>query len=95
MFLRQLLSDLGIEMGPTTIMEDNQPAIHIASNPITSSNSKHFDVRLHYTREKLHDGIIDIKYIETNNMVADMMTKSLDRVKLERHRATALGCTDV
>ena len=95
MFLRQLLSDLGIEMGPTTIMEDNQPAIHIASNPVTSSHSKHFDVRLHYTREKLHDGIIDIKYIETNNMVADMMTKSLDRVKLERHRATTLGCTDV
>ncbi len=94
MYLRQLLAQIGIECSATTIHEDNQPAIHIASNPVTSSNSKYFDVRLHYTREKVEDGIIKIAYCETNLMVADMMTKSLDRIKLERHRATALGLSD-
>jgi hypothetical protein len=94
MYLRQLLAQIGIECSATTIHEDNQPAIHIASNPVTSSNSKHFDVRLHYTREKVEEGIIKIAYCETNLMVADMMTKSLDRIKLERHRATALGLND-
>lgn len=94
MYLRQLLAQIGIECSATTIHEDNQPAIHIASNPVTSSNSKHFDVRLHYTREKVEDGIIKIAYCDTNLMVADMMTKSLDRIKLERHRATALGLSD-
>jgi len=40
----------------TTIFEDTQPAIYIATNPVTSSHSKHFDVHLHYTREELQDG---------------------------------------
>ena len=49
---------------------------------------------LHYTREKLQDGVITIKYCDTANMVADMMTKALDRIKLEKHRAVALGLGD-
>ena len=45
MYLRQLLAEIGIDCAATTIFEDNQPAIHIATNPVTSSHSKHFDVR--------------------------------------------------
>jgi len=94
MYLRQLLAEISIDCAATTIFEDNQPAIHIATNPVTSSHSKHFDVRLHYTREKLQDGVIVIEYCDTANMVADMMTKALDRIKLEKHRSTALGLGD-
>jgi hypothetical protein len=85
------MNDLGIKYDTTTIHEDNQPAIHIASNPVTSGNSKHFDVRCHYVRDKVEDGMIEIKYLETGSMVADMMTKALDRVKFEKHRTTTLG----
>ena len=94
MYLRQLLAEIGIDCAATMIFEDNQPAIHIATNPVTSSHSKHFDVRLHYTREKLQDGVITIKYCDTANVVADMMTTALDRIKLEKHRAVALGLGD-
>ena len=45
MYLRQLLAEIGIDCAATTIFEDNQPAIHIATNPVTSSHSKHIDVR--------------------------------------------------
>jgi hypothetical protein len=90
-YIRQVMNDLGIKYDTTTIHEDNQPAIHIASNPVTSGNSKHFDVRCHYVRDKVEDGMIEIKYLETGSMVADMMTKALDRVKFEKHRTTTLG----
>jgi hypothetical protein len=94
-FLSQLLKDIGVDVLPITLREDNQPAIHIATNPVTSRHSKHFDVRLHYTREKLQDGLINIVYCETADMVADMLTKALDRVKLEKHRTRALGLGDL
>lgn len=90
-YIRQVLSDLGVKNDITTVYEDNQPAIHIASNPVTSGNSKHFDVRLHYIRDKVQSKLINIQYLATGDMVADMMTKALDRVKLEKHRSTALG----
>jgi hypothetical protein len=51
-FLSQLLTELGLRTKPVTMHCDNQPAIHIASNPVTSSHSKHFDVRLHCTRSR-------------------------------------------
>lgn len=92
-FLSQLLAELGLPAKAVTIHCDNQPAIHIAGNPVTSSHSKHFNVRLHYTREQVQAGTIEVKYIDTGNMTADMMTKSLDRIKFEKHRATALGHT--
>lgn len=92
-FLSQLLAELGLPATPVTMHCDNQPAIHIASNPVTSSHSKHFDVRLHYTREQVQAGTIGVKHIATEDMVADMMTKSLDRIKFEKHRASALGHT--
>ena len=36
-------------------------------------------------------GTIEVKHIATEDMVADMMTKSLDRIKFEKHRASVLG----
>jgi len=94
-YLSNLLGDIGIECTLIRIHEDNQPAIHIASNPVTSRHSKHFDVRLHFTREKIQDGLINIVYCPTSDMVADMLTKALDRVKLEKHRSHALGHGDL
>ncbi len=90
-FLSQLLTDIGLPTKTVTMHCDNEPAIHISGNPVTSSHSKHFDVRLHYTREQVQAGTIKVKHIETGNMVADMMTKSLDRIKFEKHRASVLG----
>jgi hypothetical protein len=91
MFLRQLLTDIGIVCETITMNEDNQPAIFIANNPTTSSHSKHFDVRLHYTREKVQEGTIKLQYCPTADMVADMLTKATDRIKFEKFRSTAMG----
>jgi hypothetical protein len=38
--------------------------------------------------------VIAIEYCDTANMVADMMTKALDCIQLEKHRSTALGLGD-
>jgi len=50
-WLRRLLSDLGMDATPVVILEDNQGAIAIAKNPVDHSRTKHIDFRYHYIRE--------------------------------------------
>ena len=79
-WIRKLLSDFGVSQSQaTTIMEDNQGAICLAKNPVSHSRSKHIDVRYHYIREALNDGIIDLQYCPTHDMIADTLTKPLPK----------------
>ena len=90
--LRRLLSDLGFEQkGPTIIYEDNQSCIALAKNPVHHARTKHIDIRFHYTREKIEDGEIDVVYVPTSEQLADVLTKPLERVKLEALRKKLLG----
>ena len=75
-WLRRLLTDIqAIPEGPTVIMEDNQGAIGIAKNPIQHARTKHIDIRYHYVREALQQGIICHSYCPTDKQVADLLTK--------------------
>eukprot|EP00873_Tetraselmis_striata_P004996 jgi/Tetstr1/425260/TSEL_015713.t1 len=52
MSIRQMLQELGLALdGPTPIGEDNQACIAIATNDVTSSRTKHMDIRYHFVRE--------------------------------------------
>ena len=42
------------------VFEDNKGAIQKAVNPVTNSNSKHIDVRLHVLRERVEQGEFEI-----------------------------------
>ena len=79
-WIRKLLLDFGVSQSQaTTIMEDNQGAICLARNPVTHSRSKHIDIRYHYIREALNDGIIKLQYCPTHDMLADTLTKPLPK----------------
>ena len=56
-YLQQLLEEIGLKALPVTIYEDNQPCLHIASNPVTS---KHIAVRYHYVREVISKGKVQV-----------------------------------
>src|SRR5215471_1283032 len=75
---------------PTTLFCDNQGAITISKDPAFHMRTKHIDTRFHFVRETITQGYLNIPYISTNDMIADIFTKSLNRVKLERFR-TLLG----
>jgi hypothetical protein len=52
-WIRSLLSELDIHIGPVTIHGDSQSAIFIASNPVQEKQTKHIDIRYHFIREKV------------------------------------------
>ncbi|RAN69375.1 hypothetical protein B5P42_31195 [Bacillus sp. SRB_331] len=81
-WLRQLLQEIGFACPqPTVVFEDNRGCVAISKNNRTDARTKHIDVKYHYTRKLVEDRIIDVKPISTKEMVADVMTKSLDTLK--------------
>jgi len=77
-WLQYLLRDLGMsKYPPTTLFCDNQDAISLAKNPTQHAKMKHVDVQLHFIRDHIEEGTINIEYCPTENMHADIMTKGL------------------
>uniref|UniRef100_A0AAV1V3K5 Integrase catalytic domain-containing protein n=1 Tax=Peronospora matthiolae TaxID=2874970 RepID=A0AAV1V3K5_9STRA len=81
-WLRLLLSDIGVEVGAaTTIYEDNQGCIALAKNPVYHARTKHIDIKYHFLRDKVEEGVIELEYMPTEAMIADGLTKALGLTK--------------
>jgi hypothetical protein len=50
-------------------------------NPEFHARTKHIDVSAHYVRELSEDQKISLQYIQTGEMLADMLTKPLKKVR--------------
>lgn len=83
LWLQRLLQFLRAieESKPVTIFEDNNSALSLAQNSKDHSRSKHIDIRYHFVREQAEAGNIDLQYCPTEEMIADVLTKSLPRLK--------------
>ena len=73
------------------LMEDNQSAIAIASSNSINSKSKHFDIKLHFVRDVLRNGSVQVRFCPTDKNVADLLTKAISRVKFTHLALQALG----
>lgn len=65
-----------------TIKYDSNGAICSAKNQVTSQRTKHIDVKHHFIREKIEKKIVNIEYLASEDMLADMFTKPLGSSKL-------------
>jgi len=89
--LQRLLADIqGTPISMITIHVDNQAAISHTKDPTDHARTKHIDIKHQFTREAFANGAIDVVYIPTGDMIADVLTKPLPRIKHERC-ITAMG----
>jgi hypothetical protein len=89
--LRRLLASVGqIIKGASILLEDNQGCIALANNPVHHNRSKHIDLRAHCIREKVTEGVVDLKYVPTSEQLADILTKPLGPVKYAQLRASLI-----
>ena len=65
---------------------DNEGAINLASNPLSSARTRHIDVRFHFVRELVSSGTIVVEYVPTSEQRADILTKSLTGFIFREHR---------
>ena len=88
-WLRQLIAELtnsSTTEAPTLLYEDNQSAIAMTKNPQYHGRAKHIDIRHHFIRQQVAQGI---EYCPTVEMTADILTKGLsqERFCILRHKA--------
>jgi hypothetical protein len=77
-WLLRLLQELGIkENGPVPLMSDSQSAIRVVNTTEFHQRTKHIDVKYNYIRDQQSNGIVDVRYICTNQQLGDIFTKPL------------------
>jgi hypothetical protein len=77
-WLRGFLGEIGYpQKEPTVLFTDSISAKTLADTFHISSNSGHLVVRINYIHQEILAGNISLKYIDTNHMVADVLTKAL------------------
>jgi hypothetical protein len=94
LWIRQQLRDYGVEEKTIPILCDNTSAISITENPVLHSRTKHIDVRHHFIRDHVEKGDIILKYIPTEDQLADIFTKPLSYERFNKLR-TELGMIEI
>ena len=71
-----LLQELAICKKQTSILyQDNQSAILLLQNPGKSKRSRHILSKISFAHDLISEGQVSIKYLETDKMLADLLTK--------------------
>ncbi|GJZ67839.1 retrovirus-related pol polyprotein from transposon TNT 1-94 [Tanacetum coccineum] len=56
---------------------DNKSAIALCCNNVQHSRAKHIDVRYHFIKEQVENGIVELYFVRTEYQLADIFTKPL------------------
>ncbi|GJW19228.1 hypothetical protein Tco_0026664 [Tanacetum coccineum] len=62
---------------------DNKSAIALCCNNVQHSQSKHIDIRYHFIKEQVENGVVELYFVRTEYHLADIFTKALCREQIE------------
>lgn len=86
MYLVNLMNEMDnhCKYAPVTIYEDNQGTIALSKDPVYRQRCKHIDIRYHFIRSALVNGKVTIVFCPTEDMVADIFTKSVTKARMAK-----------
>ena len=78
------------------IFEGNEVCKMLSSHSVHHQRTKHTDIRQHFIRDHIKNNDCEIHSINTENMIADMFTKVLSKIKFQRFvKLTGMNLIDV
>ena len=88
MFVRSVMQFLGLMVKmPMNVITDNDAAMHAIRNPGTTQRTRHFESWQMYCRELKLRLLIEIFWVPTADMIADIFTKCVDKTTFLRLRS--------
>ena len=94
-WLQSLLGELGVyQSRAPTLWCDNLGATYLAANPVFHARTKHIEVDFHFVRERVARKTLEIRFISTQDQLADGLTKPVGVQQLRTlcHNLNLSGC---
>nr|GEZ12997.1 hypothetical protein [Tanacetum cinerariifolium] len=80
---RSTSGDYGLGVNKIPMYCDNKSAIALCCNNVQHSRSKHIDIRYHFIKEHVKNGVIELYFVNIEYQLADLFTKALSRERIE------------
>ena len=95
-FVRFVLGDLfmeqvGFPLSPVPVVTDNEATYLSSENPGATGRTRHYERWLFYLRELAMNKLVKVIHTTTNNMMADVFTKAVDKGTFIRCRTFLMG----
>ncbi|GJX61494.1 hypothetical protein Tco_0294394 [Tanacetum coccineum] len=79
LWMRSQLTDYGFKFNKIPLYYDNKSAIALCYNNGQHSRAKHIDIRYHFIKEQVENGIVELYFVRTEYQLADIFTKPFPR----------------
>nr|GEU71695.1 integrase, catalytic region, zinc finger, CCHC-type, peptidase aspartic, catalytic [Tanacetum cinerariifolium] len=79
LWMHSQLTDYGFQFNKIPLYCDNKSVIALCYNNIQHSRAKHIDVRYHFIKEQVENGIVELYFVRTEYQLTDIFTKPLPR----------------
>ncbi|GJR59990.1 hypothetical protein Tco_1502152 [Tanacetum coccineum] len=83
LWMRSQLSDYGFAYNHIPLYCDNKSVIALCCNNVQHSRSKHIDIRHHFIKEQVENGVVELYFMRTEYQLADIFTKALPRERFK------------
>ncbi|GJZ82268.1 hypothetical protein Tco_0647441, partial [Tanacetum coccineum] len=77
LWMRSQLTDYGFKFNKIPLYCDNKSAIALCYNNVQHSRAKHIDIRYHFIKEQVENGIVELYFVRTEYQLVDIFTKLL------------------
>jgi hypothetical protein len=83
MWVQKLLAVLRVQHPPAArLWCDNIGAKYLTANHVFHARTKHIEIDFHFIRERVAQGLLDVRFINSGDQLADGFTKSVSLSKL-------------
>ena len=88
MWIQKLLDELGVQHPRAArLWCDNLGATYLFANPVFRARTKHIEIYFLFVRERVAQKLLDIRWIHTEDQLADGFTEPVMVAKIDKFRA--------
>ena len=84
LWIRNILKELLNFKKPITIFTDNTSSLKTIKNGELNSKLKHISIKYYFNKDNINQNKIDLKYIPTDEMLADTLTKNQNGSQIKK-----------